>query len=170
MNIGELLHFSLEHLFAKIIKVLFTWFFGSFWLLASFREYFRGVLSYLQSFDPQYSLIFLHLFVIGYVHLISLISWEMQTLWGSPYYIGLLNLSAHFWQWMPMGERFRGFKGIWFYALVSFLSICLSCSCILACSIAWIIHYINPHKRDCHQLPKWGRLKVHGAPMCGFGN
>jgi hypothetical protein len=33
-----------------------------------------------------------------------------------------------------------------------------------------LIHYINPRKRDCHQLPKWGRLKVHGAPMCGFGN
>ena len=26
------------------------------------------------------------------------------------------------------------------------------------------IPYINPLKRDCHQLPKWGRLKVHGSP------
>ena len=26
------------------------------------------------------------------------------------------------------------------------------------------IHYINPRKRYCHQLPKWGRLKGHGAP------
>ena len=22
----------------------------------------------------------------------------------------------------------------------------------------------KPSQRDCHQLPKWGRLKVHGAP------
>ena len=37
-----------------------------------------------------------------------------------------------------------------------------------------LICYLNslykPSQRDCHQLPKWGRLKVHGAPMCGFGN
>ena len=139
MNIGELLHFHYNTLFAEIINLSFTWFFGSFRLLASFREIFRGISSYLQSFDPQYSLIFLHLFVIGYMHLISLISWEMQTLWGSPYYIGLLNLSTHFWQWMPMGERFRGFKGIWFYAFVLFLSIfptMLLHPCLLLCVVA----------------------------------
>jgi hypothetical protein len=28
----------------------------------------------------------------------------------------------------------------------------------------------KPSQRDCHQLPKWGRLKEHGAPMGGFGN
>ena len=26
------------------------------------------------------------------------------------------------------------------------------------------IPHIYPLKWDCHQLPKWGRLKVHGAP------
>ena len=28
----------------------------------------------------------------------------------------------------------------------------------------------KPSQSGCHQLPKWGRLKEHGAPMCGFGN
>ena len=37
-----------------------------------------------------------------------------------------------------------------------------------------LVCYLNslykPSQRDCHQLPKWGRLKEHGDPMCGFGN
>ena len=70
-----------------------TIFFGSFWLLASFVEvsfylifiYNLWILNIVWS--PS------QLFVIGYVHLISLILWEMHTLWGSSYYIGLLNFS-----------------------------------------------------------------------------
>ena len=37
-----------------------------------------------------------------------------------------------------------------------------------------LVCYFNslykPSQRDCHQLPKWGRLKKHGTSMCGFGN
>ena len=48
--------------------------------------------------------------VIGYVHLISLILWEMHTLWGS----WPSKVFLPFRQWLPMGEKFRGFKGFWF--------------------------------------------------------
>ena len=71
-----------------------------------------------------------------------------------------------FRQWMPMGERFRGFKRIWVlcfgFVLKHFSYHALASMLIALCGC--LIHYINPRKRDCHQLPKWGRLKVHGAP------
>ena len=63
---------------------------------------------FLQSLDPQYSLISTQLFVIGYVHLISLILWEMHTLWGSSYYIGLLNFSSHFGNRCQWGRSLEG--------------------------------------------------------------
>ena len=71
------------------------------------------------------------LFIIGYVYLISLILWEMHTLWGSSYYIGLLIFFLPFRQSMPMGERFRGFKGIWFCSLFP---------CILSYCVAWLLN------------------------------
>ena len=58
---------------------------------------------------------------------------ELLLYWPSKFFL-------LFRQSMPMGEKFRGFKGIWFYALVSFLSICLSCSCILALCVAWLLN------------------------------
>ena len=64
----------------------------------------------LQYLDPQYSLISLHLFVIGYVHLISLILWEMHTLWGSSYYIGLLNFCSHFGNRCQWGRSLEGLR------------------------------------------------------------
>ena len=64
----------------------------------------------LQSLDPQYSLISLHLFVIGYVHLISLILWEMHTLWRSSYYIGLLKFSSHFGNRCQWGRSLEGLR------------------------------------------------------------
>ena len=39
------------------------------------------------------------------------------------YWLSKILLS--FRQWIPMGEKFRGFKGIWFYAFVWFLTIFL---------------------------------------------
>ena len=95
-------------------------------------EKFWGISFYLQSSNPKYSLIF-----SNYSSL-DMCSWfhsyfEKCTIIGGTLYIGLLNCSRPFWQWMPMGEKFRGFKGIWFYAFAWFLSICLLCSCILAC-------------------------------------
>ena len=94
----------------------------------------------LQSLDPQYSLISLHLFFTGYVHLISLILWEMHTLWGSSYYIGLLKFSSHSGNRCQWGRSLEGLRKCWFYALVSFLSICLSYSCILALCGAWLLN------------------------------
>ena len=63
--------------------------FNTFWIL--FACFCLGFFCNL--LDPQYSFISLHVFFIGYVHLISLILWEMHTLWRSSYYIGLLNFS-----------------------------------------------------------------------------
>ena len=138
---ASLVFFILEHSFAKnhktFVHLVFQIFFDC--LLPSGRI--------LEVYHLICNLLILNivwspfqLFVIGFVHLISLILWEMHTLWGSSYYIGLLIFSRPFRQWIPMGERFRGFKGIWFYALVLFLRICLSCSCILSCSIAWFLN------------------------------
>ena len=94
----------------------------------------------LQSLDPQYSLIsfptirhwicvfdFTH--IMRNVHIMG----ELFLYWPSKFFIP-------FRQSMPMGEKFRGFKGCWFYALVLFLSICLSCSCILALCCAWLLN------------------------------
>ena len=64
----------------------------------------------LQSLDPRYSLISLQLFVIGYVHLISLILWEMHTFWVSSYYIGLLNFSSHFGNRCQWGRSLEGLR------------------------------------------------------------
>ena len=94
----------------------------------------------LQSLDPQYSLIsfptirywicafdFTH--IMRNTHTMG----ELFLYWPSTFFLP-------FRQSMPMGEKFRGFKGIWCYALVSFLSICLSCSCILALCVAWLLN------------------------------
>ena len=64
------------------------------------------------------------------------------------------------------GEVFRVFSLLWFW----FLSICIPFSCIVGCCIAWwcIIPCINSLESDCHQLPKWGRLKEHAVPHVWF--
>jgi len=57
---------------------------------------------------------------------------------------------------------------LWFHASDLFLSICISCSCIMCCCFAWLwsIPYINSLESDCYQLPKWGRLKEHEVSPC----
>ena len=56
--------------------------------------------------------------------------------------------------------RIFGFM-LWFF--LKHLSLMLMHPCLFLCMVAQI-HYINPRKRDCHKLPKWGRLKEHGSP------
>ena len=92
---------------------------------------FRMSSSYLQSLDPQYSLISSKYSSLdmcirfhSYFEKCNLLE-ELIVYCSSKFFFP-------FRQSMPMGEKFRGFKGIWFYAFVWFLSICLSCSCILA--------------------------------------
>jgi hypothetical protein len=94
----------------------------------------------LQSLDPQYSLISFPtirhwICAFDFTHIMrnAHIMGELLLYWPSKFFLP-------FRQSMPMGEKFRGFKGIWFYALVSFLSICLSCSCILALCVAWLLN------------------------------
>jgi len=45
---------------------------------------------------------------------------ELTLYWPSKFF-------CPFWQWMPMGEKFGGFKGIGSYAFGLCLSICLAC-------------------------------------------
>ena len=110
---------------------------------------------FLQFLNPQYSLISLLIFINGYMHLISLILWEMHTLWGSSYYIGLLNFHP-FRKSMPMGERFRGFKGIWVCSLASLL-------CSLA-SLLFVLHgclysLYKPSKKGLSSITKMGEIE-----------
>ena len=46
------------------------------------------------------------------------------------------------------------------YALLSALHGCLL-HALLSALHGCLIPYINPRKKDCHQLPQWGRLKGH---------
>ena len=90
--------------------------------------------------------------------------WILNIIWFSPtihHWIGAFDFTqilrnAHFveelilyWpskiffpfrQSIPMGEKFRRFKGIWCHALVSFLSIFLPCSFIHAHYFAWLLN------------------------------
>ena len=79
----------------------------------------------LQSLDPQYSLISFPIIrhwirASNFTHIMrnAHIMGELLLYWPSKFFLP-------FRQSMPMGEKFRGFKGIWFYAFVWFLSICL---------------------------------------------
>ena len=88
----------------------------------------------------------------------------------------LPKLFAHFVNRCQWGRSSREFCGeikrvissLSLHALVLFLSICITCSCIISCCFAWwcLIPYINSLESDCHQLPKWGRLKEHVLPPC----
>ena len=83
------------------------------------------------------------------------------SLWRNSYYNGSLNFSSHFGNRCQWGRSLEGLREFRFYAFVAFAFKCALHSCLFVmqgCSI----RYINPLKRDCHQLPKWGRLKVHG--------
>ena len=98
-------------------------------------------------FGPQYSLSsskYLPLDVCIAFH--SLV--EKYTIYGGPQFILVFLAFRPFWQSMPMGEKFQ--RVLWSFqrvlwrslqtfllALVLFLSICISYSCIIGCCIAW---------------------------------
>jgi hypothetical protein len=83
-------------------------------------------------FDPQYSLISSN-FVFGFMHVFSLflghahLEEELSLFWPSKPF-------RPFWQWMPMGEKFRGFEGNWVSCFGFVLSFCLEC-------FAWLSIY-----------------------------
>ena len=118
----------------------------------------------LQSFDPSYSLTFSNYELLEcalvFTHFMRIAHiMEKLSLYGpSKIFPLILAMDAN------GGEVLEGLRerGRSCCALSLFLKHSPSCICILP--------YINPLKWDCHQLPKWGRLKEHGAPMCGFGN
>ena len=100
MKFGELLHFYLE---------LSLWIFLIAFLLCG--DVSNDFIS-LQSFDPQYSLIFSNYLLKGIV--ITFME-ELILYWLSKFFFP-------FRQSMPMGEKFKGFKGIW---VLCFCFICL---------------------------------------------
>jgi hypothetical protein len=67
----------------------------------------------------------LHLYMCMCFHLFLLdmhtILEELSLYWPSKLFF------RPFWQWMPMGNKFRGFKGNWLLCFGLFLSICLAC-------------------------------------------
>ena len=121
--------------------------------------------SYLQSLDPQYSLISsnIHHWICAFdfTHIL-----RNAHIFRNSYYIGLLNISSHFGNRCQWGRSLEGLRYLGFMILLHlplmhlhpFLFVLQGC----------FIHYINPLKKDCHQLPKWGRLKVHGCPHVWF--
>jgi hypothetical protein len=98
------------------------------WLLSSFVEVYPPCdLILFAIFDPQYRLISSEFSYLDMCICFQLYFWFMHKLWRNSHYIGLLSFSAHFGNWCQWGRSFEGLKGIGFYALVLFLSICLSC-------------------------------------------
>jgi hypothetical protein len=92
----------------------------------------------LQSLDPQYSLISFPIIrhricAFDFTHIMrnAHIMGELSLYWPSKVFLP-------FRQSMPMGEKFRGFKGIWFYALVcsQAFAFLLLHPCSLCCMVA----------------------------------
>ena len=69
-----------------------------------------------------------------------------------------------FRQSMPMGEKFRGFKGTWFYAFVAFALMHLH-PCLFVLQ-GWLIHYINPLKKGLSSIMKRGEIESAWSPPC----
>ena len=76
---------------------------------------------------------------------------ELLLYWPSQFF-------THFGNRCQWGRDLEGLRELVFCSLASMLFVVQGC----------LIHYINPRKRDCHQLPKWGRLKGHVLPYLWF--
>ena len=98
--------------------------------------------------------------VNGYLHLISLISWEMHTLWRNSYYIGLLNFSSHFGNRYQWGRSLESLREFGFYAFVAFAFNTLAS--LQGC----FIHYINPLKKGLSSITKMGEIESAWLPPC----
>ena len=155
------------HLVFKLISLFVQLILWISWLLTSCVVVFIYLsisIFVLQSFDPSYSLTFSNYELLEcalvFTHFMRIAHiMEKLSLYGpSKIFLLILAMDAN------GGEVLEGLRepGRSCCALSLFLKLSLSCICILP--------YINPLKWDCHQLPIWGRLKEHGAPMCGFGN
>ena len=93
----------------------------------------------LAIFVPQYSLCSSKYLPLGMcIAFHSLV--EKYTIYGGTQFILAFYAFRPFWQSMPMGEKFQ--RVLWrrfqsfLLALVLFLSICISFSCIIGCCIA----------------------------------
>ena len=102
-------------IFRTLFRILLI---GYFFCRSNFQFVFL-----LQSLDPQYSLIsfptirhWIRAFDFTHIMRNAPTMGELLLYWSSKFFLP-------FRQSMPMGEKFRGFKGIWFYALISFLRI-----------------------------------------------
>ena len=144
---------------------------GIFWLLVSLFVMSLWHIILLQSFGL--SIVCLPPSIYHWICVLhSTLFWEVHNLWRNTIYIGLLSFSpilAIDANGGEVSESFvEKFRELSHLALVLFLSIFISFACTIGCCIAWwcIIPYINSLESDCHQLPKWGRLKEHAVPPC----
>ena len=129
--------FHLEHYFSLIMTSSFVQLvLRIFWLLASFVEV-SSPCYLFAIFDPQYSLIsskYSSLDTCIWFHSY----YEKCTSWGETHTILAFFICHPFWHLLPMGEKFRGFKGNDFILKIGlFSSVCLSCISSLLC-FAWL--------------------------------
>ena len=110
--------FYLEHRLGFIIISSFViWLFRSFYCLPHSLMLLHRPLFFCNLWILNIVWLPPSIFVIEYVHVVSLISWEMHTLWRISHYIDLIMLFTHFGNLCQWGRSFRGFKGIWLCAL-----------------------------------------------------
>ena len=118
----------------------------------------------LQSFDPQYS------FIPSKYSSMNMCIWfhshyeKCTTKWRNYHYIDLL-VFLPFRQWMPMGEKSWGFKGIWSYASCFVLKHLPFMLCIM---LLCIVEYIEeiPLGFDC-QYMQWNSSSLTRAYIMG---
>jgi hypothetical protein len=126
------------------------------WLLSFFVGSLSIMLFCLQSFDPQYSLIFSNFLSLDMCMCFHFFL-AMHTLRRNSHYIGLLSLSAHFGNGCQWGRSFKGLKGIGLHTLVLFLNICLAC-------FAWLSIYSgNSTNNISWQYMQWNSISFTHA-------
>ena len=99
----------------------------------------------------------------------------MHTLWRNTYYIGSPSFSPILAIDANGGEVLREFRGnclakfresLWLFGFMLWFVPKHLHLCVVTFAWLWSIPYINSLESDCHQLPKWGRLKEHAVPPC----
>jgi hypothetical protein len=131
--------YYLEHLFDLIIISLFNLFFESFDCSLHLLEvYHRVILFCLQSLILNIVLFPSNICLCISACVFTHFFWICTPFWRNSHYIGLLSFFCPFWQWMPMGEKFRGFQGNWVLYFGFVLKHFPFILCIVVSCFAWL--------------------------------